>query len=218
MNLFEVIELGETVEIRIGAIATKTKISGIADETQFSVDQPTYRMTPLQFEPGEAAQFSMYRANGLYSFRAAYLSKSHASNTVQVYNFRAVSEVEKNQRRYSYRLPVVLDATVTVKALSRREEDQVTQVRTVNLSAEGALLACPKSFVSGSDVVFDIQLHNKAMRLNMRLLRCERPLERGQPYLVAGKFTKLSKPDQAEISRYILWKQIQDRRLRAEGR
>lgn len=212
MNLYEDIRVGETLELRIGAITAKTKVERIDSRTTFVVAQPTHKLLPLIFEENEEVQFSFFRENGIHSFRAIYAGRGTIDN-FRVCGFEAISEIDKNQRRRSYRLPVMLDITVRYK----REGDPAgiitAHATTVNISQEGLLFRMEEPLIVGGKVIVEIKLPGSDLCiLNGAVVRFVQETEDKEKYLVAAKFMTLTKRDQTQLARFILNRQIQDRR------
>jgi c-di-GMP-binding flagellar brake protein YcgR len=207
------LKVGETLELRIGAIVSKTKLEGVIDEDHFVVTQPSYRMIPLHFSTGEEVQFSFLRDDGLYAFWAVYEARELREGWRICY-FRAVSEVKKNQRRHSYRLPIVLDVLIRIQ-LSDEDPQAFRELNasTVNLSEEGAALACYTRLPVRTKLLLNIRLQqNDTVFLRAEVMRAELPANRGDPYIIACKFTNLSRRLRLHISKFILQRQIRDRK------
>lgn len=216
MNLNDYLNAGDTVELRMGAITARSKVERMDDEVNFAITQPTHKLLPIVFETNESVTFFFFKNNGMYSFRGRYAGRGMIEK-VHICLFEATSEVEKNQRRFSYRLPVLLD--VTVRRKSQLDQSKVTeyQAKTINLSQEGILFSCYANFQEGTRVMMELQLsENEICILQGDVLRAEPPLHKDEPYRVACKFANMTKRDQAQLAKFILNRQISDRRRRQE--
>ncbi len=217
MILSQVANLGEMFKIESEELVTKTKLQDIVDEQSFIVFQPTVHGIPLRANKTTPLRFSFCRNNGMYVFDAV-MEKSFVRDNLRVCQFKAISEVEKTQRRSSFRLPVVLDAIVS---LIQPEVDipgthAVYEAKTSDLSDAGMQFTCYEYFIGGTliNIVLDLGGENE-LSLNAKVIRCFLPSKKTVKYNVSVKFVNLSSGDQAKLSRFILKTQIKNRnRLR----
>ena len=112
MILSQVASLGEMLRIEAEETVTRTKLQDIIDDHNFIVFQPTVNGIPLRSD-SKPVRFSFFRNNGLYEFDAI-MQKSYIQDNLRVCQFKAVSEVQKRQRRGAFRLPIILDAIVSL--------------------------------------------------------------------------------------------------------
>lgn len=216
MNLAEFIKAGETVEIQLGAITTRTKIEKVNDISSFVILQPTFKLLPILFQPKEIATFFFYRENGMHSFDAEFESKSMIGN-LHVCTFTVVSEVEKRQRRFSYRLPVSMDITVRRKNQYDQAKSTEYMGRTINLSQDGMLFTCYQRMPVSSRLLIELKFSGQELCIiNADVLRCMLPIKQGDPYSIAVKFISMTKRDRAQLSKFILNRQIEQRRTRPD--
>ncbi len=212
MNLYEQLREGETVEMRIGAIITKSKIERIDSATHFVVTQPTHKLLPVAFDLDEQIEFFFFRNNGVYSFRAAFSGRAMMGK-MRVCAFTAVTDMKKSQRRLSFRLAVPLSMTLRRKSQYNQSKAVEYPAFTINISQEGALFSCPSRFPVGARLLLEIKFSATELCIvNAEVLRCELPLNKDDPYLIGVKFVNLTKHDQSQIAKFILNTQIDERR------
>jgi c-di-GMP-binding flagellar brake protein YcgR len=214
MLLSQIVQVGEMLDIRVEDVTTKTKLQEILDSERFVVSYPTYRMIPMLLDENETVRFSFARSNGMYTFQAVFTEKFTRDN-LKYCIFQAITEVEKNQRRYGYRLPVVLNISLRVIESDKDEKSPEILAKTVNLSEKGALFSCYQRFSKGTKLAMQLRLDKyDVLFINAEVLRCEPPIRKNEPYLIAVQFYNYSKQDQTHIGRYILKRQIIQRKAR----
>jgi c-di-GMP-binding flagellar brake protein YcgR len=213
MVLSQVVKIGEIFEIKVNDVVTKTKLIDIIDDQHFVVIRPTIKGVPLIADRDEEIQFSFYRTNGVFTFHAV-MEKYDAIDPMRCH-FIIVSEVKKMQRRSSYRLPIVLDAVVSHL---EPEVDIVGQtdsfrVKTVDLSEAGLMFNSYEFFPAGTLLSAYIILEKyNSITVNARVIRCVAPSNDTKKYNTSIMFVNISNRDQAKIGRFVLKKQIIDRK------
>lgn len=213
--LKEYIQLGEMMDIEVAGVTTKTKVQDLLDDDIFIVSQPTFKLIPILINPKDDVRFTFFRSNGVYSFQAEFIERVKREN-LSLCLFKAISKVEKKQRRYGYRLPIILH--LMVKLLDETQEgenNREIKAKTINISEKGILFSCFKPFERGSKLLINLQLEKfDQLFLQAEVLRCERPEQKNDPFLIAVQFCNSSKSDQLHIGRYILKRQIFERKLK----
>ena len=213
MILSQVANLGEMFKIEAEELITKTKLQDIVDEQSFIVFQPTVHGIPLRTNKTKPMRFSFFRNNGMYVFDAV-MEKSFIKDNLRVCQFRAISEVKKQQRRSSYRLPIVMPAYVS---LVQPEVDipgtqAVFQAKTIDLSDAGMMFTCYEYFLRGTLVTVNLKLEEGGdIALNAKIIRCFLPSKKTVKYSVSVQFFNLTSKDQAKLSRFIMRTQIKNR-------
>lgn len=214
MNLFEQLQIGETLELRMGEITSRTRVERIDSETTFVVSQPTHKLLPIIFEPNETVLLFFFRDNGMFSFRASYITRGTIDN-MRVCGFEAVSEIEKNQRRFSYRLPIMMDLTLRKKNQLDQSGMLRHNAKTINLSQEGLLFTVDVQFSTGTQLLIEFHLLDMELYiLTAEVLRCDPPADGDERYHVAARFINMIKKDQAQVAKFILQQQILARKRR----
>ncbi len=213
MVLSQVASLGEMFKIELDELVTRTKLQDIIDDENFIVFQPTVHGIPLRSKNMQPMRFSFYRDNGLFVFDAV-MEKSFTKDNLRVCQFKIISDIQKQQRRSSYRLPVVLDAKVN---LSQPEVDipgdpEIYEVQTRDLSDGGMSFTCFEYFPPGTLIDIYLPLNYEArLTLTGKIIRCFLPSEKTVKYNVSVQFINIPSRDQAKISRYIFQTQIKKR-------
>lgn len=211
--LKDYIQLGETMDIEVAGVATKTKVQDLLDDDQFIVSQPTVKLIPLVINANDSVRFTFFRPNGIYMFQAELVERVKKGN-LSLCIFKATSAIEKKQRRYGYRLPIILQ--LTVKTIAENDEKEIEyKAKTVNISEKGILFSCFKFFEKGTKLMVNLILEKfDQLLLQAEVVRCEPPEQKTDPYLIAVQFCNCSKSDQMHIGRYILKRQIFERKLK----
>ncbi|MDR1619809.1 MAG: flagellar brake protein [Clostridiales bacterium] len=214
MDLFKHIKEGEAIELRVGALTTRSKVERIDSELEFVITQPTHKLMPVIFHKDETVTFYYFRENGIFAFHAQYTGKGKIGK-VSVCYFLVASEAEKSQRRISFRMPVSLPMQ-----LRRKNQHDQSRMRTytgitANLSLEGALFTCKAKFNANTRLILEIYLSDTELFIiEGDVIRCDLPVQPDEPYLVAIKFVNLTKNDKSQLSKFILKRQIADRKKR----
>ncbi len=212
MLLSQIIQLGEMMDVKVGDITTRTKLQDMLGGERFVIFQPTHKCVPVIFNENESVRFTFYRSNGVYAFFAV-LEERFTRENLRLCVFRPVSEVEKNQRRYGYRLPVILN--ISLKVITRDPEEKQLEIlgKTINISEKGVLFSCFEPLARGTQASIQLKLErNDLLILNAEVLRCEPPIKKNEPYTVAVQFLNCTKQEQTHIGRYILKRQIFERK------
>lgn len=215
MQFSEVITIGENMWIRSGDVTARTKLEDLLDAERFAVSHPTYRLLPLELRENQPVDFMFSRDNGMFSFSAVFEKRVSRGN-VRFCVFRAISEVEKNQRRLGYRLAIVLDAVLTLDAEPPDRPVHI-KAKTINISTTGALFAMKEPIEPETAVSLRISLrYNEAVMLNAQTVRVDDPTVRGGLYGVAVKFIDPPKNVQSRLGRFIMQRQILQRQAQLE--
>lgn len=212
MLLNEIARLGDTLQINVGTVSTKTKLVEFIDDERFEVSRPTLKLVPIRMDEGTGARFWLAKPNGIFTFDAAFESHS-VSGKVYLCRFRITTQVEKNQRRSAYRLPIVMRAIALPIDADGGLQARRIPITTVNLSEDGICFTTFTQLNEQQNIVLQLRLEdNSMMILNAQLLRREDPLKKSDPIVYAAQFHKVTKRDQIQLSRFILTRQILERK------
>ncbi|MDL2224976.1 PilZ domain-containing protein [Eubacteriales bacterium OttesenSCG-928-M02] len=212
------IQAGDTVEIIVGSIAARTTVEEVVDDTLFWVSQPTHQLVPIYYREQEECLVYFFRPSGMYSFRAHYI-KRDVRDGFPVVQFQKVGPVEKNQKRFAYRLPVALTGTLQEKDPNGWQglKEEEYNILTANLSVDGILFRGDFRLEPGSHVLLTLNLsETESLILEAEILRFERRQNQDEHHRMAGRFENMSKRDQARLSRFIMNQQVIERRLRPD--
>ena len=210
MILSQVANLGEMLNIEAEELVAKTKLQDIVDDHSFIVFQPTVHGIPLRSSK-KPMRFSFYRNNGLYEFDAV-MEKSYIVDDLRVCRFKTVSDVQKRQRRSSFRLPIILDALVSLfqPEIDIPGSHAIFEVRTSDLSDTGMQFYSYEYFPGGTLIEIHVKLETE-MCLYAKVIRSYLPTPKTAKYSTSVQFVNLMSKDQAQISRFILKTQIKKR-------
>ncbi|MEL7608376.1 MAG: PilZ domain-containing protein [Bacillota bacterium] len=200
------------MQVSVGSESTKTKIVELADDERFEVSRPTIKMVPIKMIQGMSARFWLAKPNGIFSFEAEYEGQ-YASDNVYLCRFRITSQIEKNQRRGSYRLPIVMRATALPIDANGSLQPNKIPITTVNLSEDGICFTAFATLHDHQNIVLQLRLEDSSMMiLSARVVRIQNPLKKSDPTVYAAQFQKVTKRDQIQLSRFILTRQILERK------
>lgn len=206
MLMSKIVKLGEIIDMELDGGSSRTKLLDILPEERFTILQPTIRGIPYRLRKGETVQCFFFRANGMYTFEAAMIEEIYKGN-VQSCLLRATSEVERRQRRSSFRLPVSLE--LAVKPLDGDPEDIETVVtRTINISQEGMLFNYPCEYAPGTQFELELKIGQDTMSLKGEVKRSIPPGEKKAAYGIAVRYFDYNNDAQNRIGRYIMKQQI----------
>lgn len=214
MKLEDIVKIGEVFEVKLGELAVKTKLQEILANDHFVVFQPTFKGMPIWSDEDQIFRFAFYRSNGVYLFDAEMID-SYAQNNIQLCEFHVITDVSKNQRRECFRLPIVLDMTIS---LVEEDDNDVRKgermkAKTVDLSEKSLKCTCFAEVTVGIQVIVDIKLTDmKTMTLKGVVYRVEKPSRKSDPDEIVLLFLDVSEYHRSYISRYILRQQVLMRR------
>ena len=212
MLLSEIAKIGDTLQISIGPDSTKTKIVEFTDDERFEISRPTLKMIPVRMTQGTSVRFWLAKPNGIFSFEAEFEGQ-YISDNVHLCKFHITSQIEKNQRRNSYRLPIMLRATALPVDANGGLQARKIPITTVNLSEDGICFTAFAKFADKQNIVLQLRLEDNSMMIfSAQILRCESPLKKSDPTIYAAQFQKVTKRDQIQLSRFILTRQILERK------
>ncbi|MHB1313905.1 MAG: flagellar brake protein [Christensenellales bacterium] len=212
MFLHEIVKIGEIMDMKAADITTRTKLEDFIDQNRFVISNPTYRLAPLAIGVEDPVIFIFYRPDGMYSFKAV-LEERFVRNTALFCVFRIITEVEKKQRRFSYRLPVVLNVTLYQAGANGEAQKELIQAKLLNLSEDGALLRCLQPLTEGTPLSIKIMLDRRELlTICAKVLRCEPPDSKKDPCVIAVQFVDCSPGEQACIRKYVFSQQIIQRK------
>lgn len=215
MKLQDIVKIGEIFEVKLGEITVRTKLQEIQESDEFVVFQPTVKGIPIWTNEDEIFRFAFYRANGVYLFEAE-LIEAFTKDGLNLCLFHVVSEVEKNQRRECYRLPIVLDVTVSEERNDEDEDEpEKHKGKTSELSEKSLKFSCFTPFEPETMLTVSIKLtEKKTITLKARVYRYSEPEKKKDPHVMVLLFVDCSDYHKSYISRYIMRQQILARRMK----
>ncbi len=208
MHAHEMMSVGELMDIKINNGHFKTKLQDMYEGGRFTVFHPTVRGLPVMLETGDNYTLRFYRSNGIFSFDAKLLDW-YTKDDIRLCLFESQSEVVKAQRRQSYRLPIRLDVMVRIEKDKGDRNAPVIKGKTVDLSEHGMLLTSFTSLETDIQVIAELRMSPvDTMALKAKVLRCEKPLDKKDPYRIVLLFVGSSDRQKSDLGRYILRQQI----------
>ena len=212
MEASEIITIGELMEIKINNGFVKTKLQDLLQDHRFTVFHPTVKGLPVMMETHDTYTLRFYRNNGMFSFDAQLIDW-YTKDDIRLCLFEAKTQVVKAQRRQSYRLPIVLDVMLRLEDAKEDQNAPSLKAKTVDLSEHGMLLTCFTPLELDTPVVAELKLSPvERMTLRGKVLRCEKPPDKKDPYRIVLLFTGSSDRQRSDLGRYILRQQIAARK------
>lgn len=212
MQAQEIITIGELMEIKINNGFVKTKLQDLYPDGRFTVFHPTVKGLPVMLEMNERYTMRFYRTNGIYSFGAQLLDW-YTKDNIRLCLFETQTEVIKAQRRQSFRLPIVLDVILRTEDAKEEENAPPIKAKTVDLSEHGTLLTSFTPLELDTKVIAELKLSPmETMTLRGKVLRCEKPPDKKDPYRIVLLFVGSSDRQKSNLGRFILRQQITARK------
>jgi c-di-GMP-binding flagellar brake protein YcgR len=208
----EIITIGELMEIKIKNAFVKTKLQELYQDGRFTVFHPTVKGVPVWLQTHGSYTLRFYRDNGVFSFDAQLLDW-YKKDDIRMCLFEASSEVEKAQRRQSYRLPIVLDALLRPEDAQGEPAATPLKAKTVDISEHGVLLTCFTRLALDTCAAAELKLSpTETMTLRGKVLRCENPADKNDPFRIVLLFAGSTEQERSHLGRYILRQQIDARK------
>jgi c-di-GMP-binding flagellar brake protein YcgR len=208
MKLTELIRTGEVLELKVGRIQTKTVVRKALGEKLLIADQPEYRLRPLIIATDERVKLSVFRNNGVFTLNAA-VEDTFTRNGVPQCLLRVTGEIEREQRRFFYRLPVKLNIMVRQKGREQSKLAMGYPAETINLSERGVCFSCHERLPRGKRINVQMELDDMGfMVLSAEVLRCEPFAKKEGAYMIGAQFTDLTGAESAYIRKFIMKRQM----------
>jgi|GEM_PF-6448097 len=197
--------LGDVLIVRIGDISVKTTLQGFLDDGRFLTQIPFYALQPVDIADNVTVRLHLPRQSCAYGW---YAVKEHTSvrDGVPLYQFRAVSEPERIQRRRAYRLAVSLSAEVV--PLTEKGGARPQMGVTVDISEKGLCFVSGEAFETGSKLRLKLDLaEDGVLMLHGEVVRSVRAEEQDR-YMTGVCFGELSQWKQAYLLKFIMKRQL----------
>lgn len=208
MKLTDLIRTGEVLELKVGRIQTKTVVREALGEKLLIADQPEYRLRPLIIATDERVKLSVFRNNGVFTLNAA-VEDTFTRNGVPQCLLRVTGEIEREQRRFFYRLPVKLNIMVRQKGREQSKLAMGYPAETINLSERGVCFSCHERLPRGKRINVQMELDDMGfMVLSAEVLRCEPFAKKEGAYMIGAQFTDLTGAESAYIRKFIMKRQM----------
>lgn len=208
MKLTDLIRTGEVLELKVGRIQTKTVVREALGEKLLIADQPEYRLRPLIIATDERVKLSVFRNNGVFTLNAT-VEDTFTRNGVPQCLLRVTGEIEREQRRFFYRLPVKLNIMVRQKGREQSKLAMGYPAETINLSERGVCFSCHERLPRGKRINVQMELDDMGfMVLSAEVLRCEPFAKKEGAYMIGAQFTDLTGAESAYIRKFIMKRQM----------
>ena len=216
MTLEGTVKIGEVFEVKSGELTSHTKLQELLGDGRFIAPPPTLKDIPIWEDRDEPLLFCFFRHNGMYQFEADVVDMFRRDG-LRLCEFLVVSDIRKRQRREFFRLPVVLDMMVSeiMPGEEGVRKTRKTPGKTVDLSEKSVKFSSFTKYPVGTKLIIDIQMTEmKTMTLKAKVYKAIDPLMSTDPYDLVLLFEELTKYQQTYISRFVIRKQIEARRIK----
>jgi c-di-GMP-binding flagellar brake protein YcgR len=167
------------------------------------------RLVPIQ--NNREIQIAYFRENGVYEFTAKVLERR--GGTLPYLKIRALTPVQKSQRREYYRLGKVMPVTISIPA---EGEEEVRKVKclTLDISAGGMKVASNFGFQKDSILICELVLSNITLSVKARVIRSGEVYNEEYSFETSLQFIEVDERVRNEIITYIF---EQQRDLKRKG-
>ena len=218
MRLEEAAELGQVFEVQTTYGTGKTKLQEFVDDEEFSVFQPTINGLPMMQHKDIAVDFTFFKDNGIYTFKAQIL-ETYEFEGLKLCRFKLIGDVNRCQRRRAFRLPIVLkvDVEYCEDAQHDGEEPQAKTLhgKTAVISEKSIQMVTKIPFNEKMRV--DLKLHISPihlLHLTAEVLRCSDLEQKYTAYDVVFVFVDSLEKDITALRRFIIQQQAKQCRDR----
>ncbi len=213
----EIVKIGEIMELNINGEYIKTKLQDLNGSNRFTVFAPAVRGSLESLAQGDILRLRFYRPSGVFEF-IAKVCKRFVKDNLRLCMLEALTEVEKSQRRKSYRLRIVLKVILWC-ADDKAENPKKHKAKTADISEHGMLVTCFDCFEPGTLVFADLKMPDHDHRVfETQVQRCEKPVIKTEPHKLGLIFVNATEQDRAYLGRFILRQQIIARKKRVLGK
>lgn len=184
-------------------------ISQIEDykESILFISIPLINGEPYKLKRNQKVKLIIYREDrGIYSFIGEIVSMEQ--NHIIMYGIKPISKIQKEQRRYYFRLQ-----NRNKMIIKSREREQVETCYTVDLSGGGTKILCKSDFNKNEKVNCYINIEGEIINVTGEIVRKEKNITNNSNEL-GIKFININDNDRNKIISYIFKEQ---RLLRKKG-
>jgi len=183
-----------------------SQLADITDDLLF-ISMPLVHGVPYKLKRNSKIRIIIYREEkGIYSFSGEIVSM--VQKNIIMYGVRPISDIEKEQRRFYYRLQI--RSKMIIKSLDR---DFTETCVTKDLSGGGARISCKSEFNKNESLNCFINLVGEIVNAKGVIVRKEKDF--GDNNIELGiKFTEIQDTDRNKIVSFIFKEQ---RLLRKKG-
>lgn len=221
------LKIGDRVDLYLGTGPTYlSKLEDITQSGNLLVSIPTYKGEPVDIEKGQGIQLYFYRTNGRYRINVK-MNGYIKDGLIRLMELKPLSDLQRQQRRDSFRLPIELKVLLTFidnETITENypgSDNSTEQVSSSNLSATGIAITTKRQYSLGDRVFLQIYLNwpegnSEPIELmgEVRQVAPTEPFEK--TFIVGIKFLYLSNDIYSHISRFVMaqeQKRLKQKRL-----
>ncbi|MEW6243652.1 MAG: PilZ domain-containing protein [Bacillota bacterium] len=205
---------GAKIEVRVvGDLLERfhhCRVHALGD-TWFTSDVPLYQRHYLSMEPGTRIKIRVVQETGVYWFSSEVLSVIHK----KVPEMRCVlpKELERIQRRNFVRLEVGLPVNVSTCAEEEGDEKISFVATTFDISGGGLGLLSDIRLQPETLIQCLMEIQGREVRATGRVVRCVPSDLDAERFRLGVQFVDIRIRDQDWVCRFVLQKQLEQRRL-----
>ncbi len=210
MNLKSTLVIGERIDVTLDGATYRSNVQNVLDDQTVIISQISYNAVPIAVNPGHEVQLIYTRANGMFCF-AATMQGYEQDGEARLMRMSAAGEVERFQRRLSFRLPLRVPVRVRLPRPGHLLNDKpgVIAAYTVDFSSTGVLVEMAEELELGQQVYIDMSLDGtNTFTIEAQVMRVIHPIDRQDKLQVGFQFSGASPRMQRYLSRYIMQQQI----------
>lgn len=213
MDIQKCIKLGDRIQIAGKGCHYATIVERLENESEFYLSTPWFEQKKVELVKDEVYTFRMVCQYGVISFRGRVIDFDE-NDTIPLIKIQVVSELERLQRRNSFRVKVMLDLQVR-EVGGQEEQENVCEyhAKTLNISEHGIHFLSDRKYHQDDLLLITLHLekfdyHMTLKDLKAKVVRCEYPLLEGEQYKIGVSFEGLSGRDRITLAKFIIRSQI----------
>ena len=202
--MFHITDLvvGDRVTIAHGNHDYVSNAQDLPEPDVVVIARPTLQGVPLHLADEEEVEVIFKRTNGILSFRAVQINRVNTDG-LPLIHLRAVSPVERSQRRGDFRMEKVLQVRLTYSDPAHPDDEPISiSAHTVNISGGGCRLMPSHPIGHGTAVGLRIRLGDEVVEVTGDVVRVEEATGRDRVPVVGIRFHE-SESGRARILQYI---------------
>ena len=223
----EYVKISEKIDLHLGkGPYYRTVVDDILDEETLLVSIPTFRGIPIILHMDQELQLFFYRDNGRFAQNVQVIGFD-LGEAVRLVKLRILSEPARQQRRQSFRVSTILQATLRPYTLGPfplkpdpSEAEEMEEVSTFNVSATGVAIKTHGDYYVGERIFLRIFLawptsNAKPLDIMSEVRQIVR-LEPGRDVFYLGAmFLDASEEMSTHIAKFVL---IEEQKRRKQAR
>ncbi len=218
----------EIITPREEILKARSEVIAIMSDTKIVIGVPIVNGRLLTLSSGKRLKVIINRKDsGLHQFRALVLRRGH-DESIPTMELQRISEIEKIQRRFYFRMPLILDMKLKIavgerieKMIDKGDVIEVTEtdyiyhdILTNDISGGGLRATIKTPLELGKLVKVELLINNVRHDVNAEVVRCNLVHDVVTKYDLGLRFYEIDEHVRSKIISYIFEKQ---RKLREKG-